>query len=192
MITFFDTETTGVPRDYKAPASDLENWPRVVQVGWICCLNDGTLLEEQQHTIKPIKFKIPKEASDVHGITQEIAKATGEALKPVLTSLAWRIFFSDRVVGHNIEFDDRVITAEFIRIGVHSRLDSRLTICTMKASTNFCKLPGNYPGKYKWPKLEELYFKLFDEPMGEAHTALMDIKNTAKCYFKLVELGLIK
>lgn len=192
MITFFDTETTGIPKNYQAPASDLENWPRVVQIGWVCYLNDGTLLEEQEHIIKPIKFKIPEEASNIHGITQEIAKGIGEQIKPVLTSLAWRIFFSDCVVGHNIEFDDRVISAEFIRAGVHSRLDRRTKVCTMKASTMFCKLPGNYPGQYKWPKLEELYLKLFNEPMGEAHTTLMDIKNTAKCFFRLRDLGVIK
>ncbi len=29
---FFDTETTGVPKDYKAPSSDTDNWPRMVQL----------------------------------------------------------------------------------------------------------------------------------------------------------------
>ena len=29
---FFDTETTGVPQDYKAPSSDTDNWPRMVQL----------------------------------------------------------------------------------------------------------------------------------------------------------------
>ena len=29
---FFDTETTGLPRNYKAPSSDTRNWPRLVQL----------------------------------------------------------------------------------------------------------------------------------------------------------------
>jgi DNA polymerase III subunit epsilon len=30
MYLFFDTETTGIPRNYKAPVADLQNWPRLV------------------------------------------------------------------------------------------------------------------------------------------------------------------
>ena len=32
---FFDTETTGLPRNWSAPVSDLNNWPRLVQIAWI-------------------------------------------------------------------------------------------------------------------------------------------------------------
>lgn len=34
MYLFFDTETTGLPKNYKAPASDSDNWPRLVQIAW--------------------------------------------------------------------------------------------------------------------------------------------------------------
>ena len=27
MIFFFDTETTGLPRNWKAPITDIDNWP---------------------------------------------------------------------------------------------------------------------------------------------------------------------
>lgn len=32
MYLFFDTETTGIPRNYKVPASGHRNWPRLVQI----------------------------------------------------------------------------------------------------------------------------------------------------------------
>ena len=35
MYLFFDTETTGLPRNWKAPVTDLNNWPRMVQIAWI-------------------------------------------------------------------------------------------------------------------------------------------------------------
>ena len=35
MYLFFDTETTGIPRNYKAPASDFKHWPRLVQIAWL-------------------------------------------------------------------------------------------------------------------------------------------------------------
>ncbi|MCX6741278.1 MAG: hypothetical protein NTY61_02675, partial [Candidatus Parcubacteria bacterium] len=31
---FFDTETTGLPKNWKAPIEDLDNWPRIVQIAW--------------------------------------------------------------------------------------------------------------------------------------------------------------
>jgi hypothetical protein len=35
MYLFFDTETTGLPKNYKAPVTDLNNWPRLVQLAWL-------------------------------------------------------------------------------------------------------------------------------------------------------------
>ena len=31
----FDTETTGLPKEYDAPYTDIDNWPRLVQLAWI-------------------------------------------------------------------------------------------------------------------------------------------------------------
>ncbi len=35
MYLFFDTETTGIPKNRKAPISDSTNWPRLVQLAWL-------------------------------------------------------------------------------------------------------------------------------------------------------------
>ncbi len=32
---FFDTETTGLPLNWKAPVTELENWPRLIQLAYI-------------------------------------------------------------------------------------------------------------------------------------------------------------
>ena len=34
MFLIFDTETTGFPRNKKAPLTDFDNWPRMVQIAW--------------------------------------------------------------------------------------------------------------------------------------------------------------
>ena len=34
VYLFSDTETTGIPRNYNAPVSDLANWPRMIQIAW--------------------------------------------------------------------------------------------------------------------------------------------------------------
>ena len=49
MYLFFDTETTGLPKNYKAPASDLNNWPRLVQLAYHLYDNDGNKISEGDH-----------------------------------------------------------------------------------------------------------------------------------------------
>ena len=49
FFIFFDTETTGVPRDYKAPTTDTNNWPRMVQLGWILMDGDGKKLSQKDY-----------------------------------------------------------------------------------------------------------------------------------------------
>ena len=34
MYLFFDTETTGLPKRWNAPVTDLENWPRSFAGAW--------------------------------------------------------------------------------------------------------------------------------------------------------------
>ena len=53
MYLFFDTETTGIPKNYKAPVSDLENWPRLVQLAWLVTDNNGDEIKAAEYIIKP-------------------------------------------------------------------------------------------------------------------------------------------
>ena len=59
MILFFDTETTGLPKNYKAPVTDLENWPRLVQLAYILQDYDGNTILKGDYIIKPNGFTIP-------------------------------------------------------------------------------------------------------------------------------------
>lgn len=34
-MSFFDTETTGIPKNWEAPVTDLSNWPRMVQIAYL-------------------------------------------------------------------------------------------------------------------------------------------------------------
>jgi DNA polymerase III epsilon subunit-like protein len=51
----FDTETTGLPINWKAPVSDLNNWPRLVQIAWMQCDNSGKILSSSDYIVKPRK-----------------------------------------------------------------------------------------------------------------------------------------
>lgn len=191
MYFFFDTETTGLPRNWKAPVSDLNNWPRMIQVGYVVYDFDGKHVETKEYIIRPEGFIIPEESSRIHGITTERALDEGESLSVVLNDLHQKITSSSMLVAHNISFDEKVLGAEFLRHRLPNIIESKTKICTMLASMNYCAIPNQY-GKYKWPKLEELHQKLFMKGFDNAHNALADIQATADCFWKLKELKVIQ
>ena len=189
MYLFFDTETTGLPTDWNAPVSDLENWPRLVQLAYILQDERGQLISQKNKIIKPSGFTIPSEASDIHGISQIIAEINGEDLSDVINEFDDYVKKSSLIIGHNIEFDAKIIGAEFLRLGKKDTLETKKQICTMKNSTDFCKIEGYYG--YKWPKLGELHYKLFGNQFYGAHNAMVDVEITAKCFWKLKKLNII-
>jgi DNA polymerase III subunit epsilon len=191
VYLFFDTETTGLPRTYRASIKDLENWPRVVQLAWLTYSNNGKLFSENDYIIKPEGFIIPKEATKIHGITTKQALVDGHNLNMVLTQFARDVKKASLIVAHNIDFDEKIITAEFLRKNINHHLNNKPKICTMRSSTDFCKIPTFY-SKYKWPNLRELHTKLFDNDFEDAHNALADVKACSKCFFELKKQGVIK
>jgi hypothetical protein len=186
---FFDTETTGLPRNWKAPVTDLDNWPRMIQIAWVLCDNKGNYIESDDYIIMPERFKIPIDASKVHGISTERAIREGEDLTRVLNMFNRLVERSDFIVAHNISFDEKIVGAEFIRKSIRSVLNKKRKICTMESSTNYCKIPGPYG--YKWPKLSELHIKLFGKDFDEAHDASVDIEATVKCFWEMRKRGLV-
>ena len=189
MYLFFDTETTGLPRNWKAPVSDLNNWPRLVQLAWLHYDNDGNKIGGNNFIIKPVGFTIPSDASRVHGISTEKAMSEGVALQDVLNEFQTFISKSNYLVAHNISFDEKIVGAEFLRNKMINSIPKMNKICTMEKSTNYCKLNGPYG--YKWPKLSELHFKLFGTGFAEAHNAAVDINATAKCFWQMKKIGVI-
>ena len=93
------------------------------------------------------------------------------------------------VVGHNADFDKKIFGAEMIRLGMKDIMDSKKSYCTMQSSIDFCKIPGKYG--YKYPKLQELYRKLFETEFDNAHDAMSDIEATEKCFWELRKRKLI-
>lgn len=189
MILFFDTETTGLPRSHKAPASDLGNWPRIVQIAWLLTDDNGKELSSSESIIRPDGFVIPRDASRVHGITTERATSQGVDLAVVLAEAETTLSKTPTLVAHNIAFDEKVLGAEFLRAGYPNLVERKTRVCTMQAATDFCAIPGRYG--FKWPSLQELYSKLFDESFDGAHQALVDVRACARCFFELRRLGVV-
>ena len=189
MYLFFDTETTGLPRNWKAPVTDLNNWPRMIQIAWILCDDKGNRIESDDYIIKPENFEIPLEAFKINGISTEKAINEGVDIEVVLNKFNELIEKTDYIVAHNISFDEKILGAEFLRKKIQSGFNKKRKICTMQSSANFCKIPGSYG--YKWPKLSELHIKLFGVNFDEAHDASADINATEKCFWEMRKRGLI-
>jgi DNA polymerase-3 subunit epsilon len=187
LIVFFDTETTGLPKRYGAAATDVENWPRIVQLAWLTTNENGEELGRGNHIIKPDGWHISPEAERVHKISMFMAHDRGVGIKEVLNKFEADIFDASLLVAHNIKFDEKVVGAEFVRAGIRNYMDTAQKFCTMDSTTGFCGLRKKN-GTPKWPKLQELHFKLFGEYFEDAHDAMIDVEATAKCFFKLKEL----
>ena len=96
----------------------------------------------------------------------------------------------DVIIGHNIAYDVKVILCELYRYGKDTKeLESIQQFCTMTQSVVFCGFETSNGDRY--PKLQELYSKLFHKPFENAHDAYCDIKATACCYGALFNREII-
>jgi DNA polymerase-3 subunit alpha len=192
MYLIFDTETTGVPHNRTAPLTDLENWPRLVQLAWQLHDSRGKLLSQQNFIIKPDGFNIPFKAEQVHGISTKRALEEGTDLDTVLNRFLTDVSKTAVLVGHNIEFDINILGAELIR----KNLEPETILALQKtdtgmASVEFCQLSGGIGGKLKMPRLQELHEKLFGKSFDDAHDAAYDVAATARCFFGLLKKQVI-
>jgi DNA polymerase-3 subunit alpha len=181
-----DIETTGlVPKDAKYE-SDYMKFPWILSLAYK--VNEEPVKEfiiNQEGRI------IPPEATKINGITQDMVDASPIRLYGVLQELLKDAVDADYIIGHNIYFDTSIIKAGVLKMWMDDKsffnaiselLHKDKRIDTMRAGTKLCG---------KWPKLTELYLKLFQEEFP-AHSAGADCEACYKCYVKMVEMGLIK
>jgi len=191
MYLIYDTETTGLPKNYKAPITDADNWPRLVQLAWQLHAADGSLIEADNFIVKPDGFDIPFNSEQIHGISTKKALEEGIPHQEALNRFTEALSKTKIVAGHNIEFDNNIMGAEYMRVGDSAPITDVAFLDTQKESTEFCALAGGRYGQFKWPKLTELHVKLFGEEFEEAHNAAADVAATARCFLELIRLKVI-
>ena len=188
MYLIFDTETTGLPKKWGAPISDIDNWPRAVQIAWQLHDNMGRLIEHQDFLIQPNGFNIPYDAERIHGISTELALQNGITIEQVLLKFNEVLSKSTHIVGQNLGFDINILGCEFFRLGMQSPMNSMpiLDTCT-EATAGLLKLSGGKGNRYKLPTLTELHQYLFNELFADAHNATADVEATTRCFFELLK-----
>ena len=191
MYIVFDTETTGLPKNYSASAEDSANWPHITQLSYAVFNEFGEPIKFVNHLIKPKGWTVPKEKFFIdNNMSTERCEAEGIDIE-----IALEEFITDRMnakysIGHNISFDSKIIRAEMFRNNRREEFTSP-KICTMMKSTNYCAILTDKSNKFKWPKLQELHKKLFGAEFEGAHDAFDDVQATAKCFFELVNRKVI-
>lgn len=181
MILVFDTETTG-KADFRSPANDPRQ-PHLVQLGAQLLDDKLTVRSELNRIIKPNGWIIPKEASDVHGITQEIAEQYGFDLLDVAGEFYRMATRAKVMVCHNFDFDELIVSAQMHRLdydGDWWLADEVVRFCTMKHMTDVCAIPGPYG--FKWPRLQEAFQYCFKREFDGAHDAMADVRACADIY----------
>ncbi|NJX14870.1 DNA polymerase III subunit alpha [Tamlana crocina] len=189
MYLIFDTETTGLPKRWDAPITDVDNWPRCIQIAWQLHDAMGNCIESQDFLVKPDGFNIPYDAEKVHGISTELAEEQGVDLVEVLEKFNAALHKTKFVVGQNVKFDLNIMGAEFVRENIENPLQELpvLDTCT-EHTAQLCQIPGGRGGKFKLPTLTELHEHLFNQPFAEAHNATADVEATTRCFLELIRL----
>lgn len=186
METFFDCETSGFINKKLSYDDPKQAW--IMEVAFI--LSDknrtynefSTLIKAEGRTCHP-------GAQSVHGISVETCDLVGMYEEEIIQNILQGFFGADRLlIAHNFTFDIELICQYLQRNRISpDQIRKSPYFCTMKKSTDLCRLPGKF-GNYKWPKLTELYRYLFNESFDGAHSALEDVRATRRCYYKLKEI----
>lgn len=191
---FIDTETTGLPINDNLPYTELDNWPHLVQVALIIEDDNYGILAKRNMILKPDGYSIPESSARIHGIANAQAIKVGEDRKHVIGFLDQVLSNSNIVIGHNVSFDLNVVKAEIIRVkGIENALfttKNHNVVDTMKMGMNICKIPNlsfhtHMSQPYKYPKLDELYYKLFNKHFNNQHDAMADVQAAYDCYYEL-------
>ncbi len=168
----------------------------MVSIGLVAFADDmETEVGNLYSIIRPEGFVIDNnsEACQKNGITQEKAMAFGIPIKTALQALDHWVYRSEYIGFYNSEFDVGMLAGEAELLGRKCYLDRKKVRCLKIAATQWLKLPPR-PGytDYAWPKLEQAYEWMFNQPPAGAHNAIHDARNTAWLAFAAVKQGLWK
>lgn len=196
LVMVYDTETTG-KTDFKLPWND-DSQPNLVQIGYKVFTPKKEVVFEIGHLVNTTGFPqwngIEPDAQDVHGISEELVREWGWNPQDTISLFQRWANRCNMFVAHNDEFDIRILQGFALRCGWSPDLfGTSMRFCTMRSTTNICKIPHPKTGRPKWPKLNEAYPFFFPgQQFKNAHNALADVNPTAEIFWKLVDAEIVQ
>ena len=179
-IMIVDTETDYTPVDLDTSYKSIDKWPIIKQIAW-------TIYDKNGHPLFSKNFYL----DDSFQVSDDFTSIYPFSRKPKHTAIkefTYDLENCDIIVGHNIKYDVQVILSELYRLGLSTDYLANIKqFCTMKNSIDICGFETEWGNRF--PKLQELYSKLFHRPFSNAHDAYYDVKATADCFWELIELN---
>lgn len=208
-IILLDTETNGLPKNRYAPVSEPGNWPAILQLSWSEFVVDGRNLRLEASrniglTLHP-SVAWNAEAAAIHGVS-EVEARRGTPAAEALMAFREALHRCQVVVAHNMSFDKPVIRAaayaEWLRSGPPELRsiwpEGIQDLCTMAGTRNLVRIPSPYDptsGKFKVPKLNELYGWLYghryDISGATLHSSRSDTHCLEQCVRMMLRRGLL-
>lgn len=208
----FDVESTGLlpkTRRNSTNAAPITEYPYILQLSFaIYDLSQKKVIRQYDSYIDiPDEVVISEFITELTGATKELCKTKGRPIVEVLEQFYEAYMFCEGIVAHNMDFDEKMIMVELERNRpaimekapycfmtfnpMYEKVHGIERYCTMKRGTDICnilvesKMPGRPPSK-KWPKLIELYGKLFDGATVDGlHNSMIDVLTCLRCYLKM-------
>lgn len=194
LALFYDTETTGLPL-FNEPSEDPRQ-PHLVQLGAaLVNMETRAVVASMDVIVRPAGWEIPKDISDIHGITTEAALDLG-----VSESMAIGMFLEMWAEGtrtriaHNEPFDARILRIALLRHEDEPLADAWKAApaeCTARLSTPICKIPPTERMKaakrfhHKTPNLSEAYEFFTGQQLQNAHSAMADVRGCMAVYWAI-------
>lgn len=162
VFTFLDVETTGLS-------------PKTARVCELAAVSyrGGEKVASFSELINP-GMPIPAEVSRIHGITDEMVKAS-----PSFAKFAWPfadLLENSVIVAHNAEFDLGFLREEFRRVGLH--FPKRHVLDTVYIARTYWKFQSNRLGNIA---------TALNIPNEGWHRALADVEMTRKIFEHFVK-----
>ena len=206
MILVFDVETTGLIPKIKRGSTEkvpIESYPYIIQFSFaLYDLIESNMVMRCDSYIKiPENLEIPENISTLTGVTREICNEQGKCIVDVLAKFYDAYMIAEVIVAHNIDFDEKMIHIELQRNrtailekapycftifnSIYEKMKGVERYCTMKSGMEICAVKKENKVVKKWPRLNELHQKLFDEvPIG-LHNSMVDVNACLRCYLKM-------
>jgi DNA polymerase III epsilon subunit-like protein len=164
-------------------------WPHILQISWQVIDSETWLKESEYDSYIQLRCPWNGDAERIHQIPEAIVRELGKEPADIFRQLGDVLKSCDIVISHNMMFDKTVILSEFQRLkesGVAINPRSiwpiaKKEICTMNRTREFCGIKFANSNDFKYPKLNELYFRLFGVSYDISGALLHNSKNDVSC-----------
>ena len=195
-VLVFDTESTGLIRT--TSYSDVNN-PYLASLAVLLYDTEANrIVSSLNTTIYPAGWVMSSEAEAVNGLSTQYLQDTGVPSQAVIPLFMPITSKADLVVGHNVGFDIKIMSAALWRhiIIEHSENFAHEVItkhwltkpafCTMKESRREVQALDKR-GRVKAPTLTETYKHFFGKDLDRAHSANADAVAALEIYLALTK-----